>query len=310
MQTKHLNFDQGLAQQASQPVPPHSQSYLAMYSTEWDAIVTDPRLMHVPVDDHLVHRGDGVFETLLWEGSQIYNLEAHLRRLVNSADCIGLSLPFPVDTLEQILADLSALIDSERFLIRVLLGRGTGGFGVDPAECPKASLYMIAYKAALPFMARYPEGAKVILSKIPPKSGGLANIKTCNYLPNVLMKAEAVAAGAHFALGLDPEGYLTESYTENFIAVRSDGTLIVPPADHHLPGTTLQRVVELARAEGITILNQKLKPEDLTDMSELLILGTTAYVTSIRTFEEKTYPIGPMAKKLSALLNADIQQPR
>jgi len=307
MNTKHLTFKEALERLSSQPFSEAESRYFAMYSTEWNAIVTDPRLMRVPVDDHLVHRGDGVFETLLCEGGRLYNLDAHLKRLQHSASCIGLVLPFSAETLQQILSDLCATAAKDRFLVRLLLGRGPGGFGVDPAESLQASLYAVAYAAAPPFMERYPEGAIVILSKIPPKSGGLANIKTCNYLPNVLMKAEASAAGAHFALGIDSEGFLTESYTENIMAVTQEGALILPPPDHHLPGTTLQRVAELAGKSGMTVLHQKLCPDDLQEMSELLILGTTAYVTSVTCFEGTVYPIGPVARKLSAMLLGDIR---
>lgn len=306
MHTKHLTFQEALARLAQPEQPRGPSPYFAMYSTEWEAIVTDPRLMLIPVDDHLVHRGDGVFETLLHEGGRLYNLEAHLRRLALSAARIGLALPFTEETLRQILRDLCSLPAPERFLVRVLLGRGPGGFGVDPAECLRASLYAIAYSAAPPFMNRHPEGANVILSKIPPKSGGLATIKTCNYLPNVLMKAEATAAGAHFALGVDAEGWITESYTENLMAVTTERTLIIPPPDHHLPGTTLQRVADLARLHGMQVISRRLSAEDLLSMAELLILGTTAYVTSITQFEGKTYPVGPVALKLSALLREDI----
>lgn len=306
MHTKHLTFQEGLARLA-QPVQTRDPSpYFAMYSTEWGALVTDPRLMRIPVDDHLVHRGDGVFETLLHEGGRLYNLTAHLRRLAWSAARIGLTLPFSEETLRQILGDLCTLPAPERFLVRVLLGRGPGGFGVDPDECPRASLYAIAYSAASPFMERHPEGATVILSKIPPKSGGLATIKTCNYLPNVLMKAEATAAGAHFALGVDAEGWITESYTENIMAVTPDGALVIPPPENHLPGTTLQRVADLARQQGMQVMTRRLRPEDLQCMAELLILGTTAYVTSVTQLEGKTYPVGPVARKLSTLLREDI----
>lgn len=306
MTTKHLTFTQAVQRLEVQPLSRADAGYYAMYSTEWDALVTDPRLMRVPVDDHLVHRGDGVFETLLFEGCRLYNLEAHLKRLEFSASRIGLELPFSDQRLQQILSDLCETAGRDRFLVRLLLGRGPGGFGVDPSESPQASLYAVAYAAAPPFMTRHPGGATVILSKIPPKSGGLANIKTCNYLTNVLMKAEASAAGAHFALGVDPEGYLTESYTENLMAVTREGSLVIPPPDHHLPGTTLQRAAELGEKSGMRLLHQKIRPGDLHQMSELLILGTTAYVTSVTRFEGRIYPLGPVARKLSALLLGDI----
>lgn len=304
MTLPHLSFDDVISRlKEAQAFHPGK---LAMYSSHWQGIVTDPRLMLVPVDDHLVHRGDGVFETLLYRGGRLYNLQAHLQRLTHSATTLGLALPLPQDGLAELIAGVMQAAGRDHALCRVLLGRGPGGFGVDPAECPEASLYIIAYPAPAPFMERVPEGARVVYSRIPPKSGGLAQVKTCNYLPNVLMKAEATARGAHFVLGLDTDGFLTESYTENFAAVDAAGTLVIPPATHHLPGTTLQRVSELARQTGMTVCVRPLRPEDLAEMRELLIVGTTAYVTSVTWLEGQVYPIGPVARKLSEALLTEI----
>jgi len=302
-----LTQDDMIARLLAAP-PPYAAHYLAMYSSEWGGIVTDARFMRVPVDDHLVHRGDGVFETLLYEGGRIYNLHAHLARLRHSAESIGIALRWPEEELERMLTELFAAAGAERALGRVLLGRGPGGFSVDPRESAAPSLYAVVYKAPPPFMVKHPEGARVGYSAQPPKSGGLANIKTCNYLPNALMKAEANARGVHFVLGVDAEGFVTESYTENIAAVDGEGRLCIPPPVHHLPGTTLQRVAALAAANGIPVREQRLRPADLEKMSELLVVGTTAYVTSVTWLEGKSYPPGPVGRQLDACLHAEIDR--
>lgn len=295
-----------LRQRLDSATPPHACAYLAMYSSHWGGIVTDARWMLVPADDHLVHRGDGVFETVLFEAGRIYNVQAHLTRLRHSASTIGLPLAASDAELSDLLMDLFAAAGAVRALGRILLGRGPGGFGVDPAESSCPSLYAVAYKAPLPFMDKHPQGASVVYSRVPPKSGGLATIKTCNYLPNALMKAEATARGAHFALGLDEEGFVTESFTENIAAVDETGALVIPPPLRHLPGTTLQRVAELAASEGIPVREQRLRPADLESMKELLVIGTTAYVTSVTLLEETAYPVGPVARRMDSLLRRDI----
>lgn len=269
-------------------------------------MVTDPRAMLLPVEDHLVHRGDGVFETLLFEGGGIYNLPAHLNRLRRSASALDLTLPLPVEDLTRILEDCFELAGRTRAQARLLLGRGPGGFSVNPAECPQASLYIIVYEASPPFMEKYPEGGRAILSRIPPKSGGLAGVKTCNYIPNALMKAEANAAGVHFAIGVDGEGFLTESATENLAAVDRSGTLILLPARHHLEGTTLNRVAELAASAGRKVCERPLRPSDLFDMAEVWMVGTTTYVTPLVELDGKALPTGPVAAELDALLHRDI----
>lgn len=284
-----------------------SEKALVMYSSLRGAMVSDPRGMWLPVDDHLVHRGDGVFETLLFEGGGFYNVKAHLLRLEASAESIGLRLPVSLDSLREILNDCFVVADRKRALARVLVGRGPGGFSVDPLECPVASLYVMVYEAPPPFMQKHPEGAKAVLSRVPPKSGGLASIKTCNYIPNVLMKAEANTAGVHFAIGVDDQGFLTESATENLAAIDQNGTLILLPPTHHLPGTTLKRVAELAASEGRKVENRALRASELFEASEVLIVGTTAYVTQLVELDGRALPTGSVAGELDALLHADIQ---
>lgn len=307
MQTPYLSFEDYQQIMANSPLPA-PQKALVMYHHAWGAMVTDPRCMTVPVDDHLVHRGDGVFETLLFEGGAVYNLEAHLKRLEASSAAIGLEVPLAKGALTSVIRDCFELAGLDRALGRILVGRGQGGFSVDPAECEKASLYMIVYQAPPPFMVRYPEGAKAILSQTPPKAGKLSTIKTCNYIPNALMKAEANAAGVHFALGVDGDGYLTESATENLAGIREDGAFLIPPCVQHLPGTTLKRVSELAQSSGREVLEIKLKPEDLFALSEVLIVGTTAYVTRVVELDGRPLPTGPLAGQLAELLLKDIYQ--
>ncbi|WFB35618.1 aminotransferase class IV [Kiritimatiellota bacterium B12222] len=279
---------------------------LVMYSSLRGAMVTDPRGMFLPIEDHLVHRGDGVFETLLFEGGGVYNLSAHLERLIRSASAIGLSLPFGEAQVIQVIEDCFAQAGKSRSLARVLLGRGTGGFSVDPAESVQSSLYVMVYEAPPPFMTTHPEGARAVLSAVPPKSGGLATIKTCNYIPNAMMKAEANAAGVHFAIGVDAEGFVTESATENIAGVDREGTLIYPPPTSHLPGTTLQRVVALAASEGRKIENRAFRPSELFEMAEVLVVGTTTYVTPLIELDGRAISVGPVAGELHRLLMADI----
>ena len=307
MQTPYWSFEE-YSQALRTPMNPASAKARVMYSSLTGAMVSDVRCMQIPVEDHLVHRGVGVFETLLFEGGRVYNLKAHMERLWASAATIQINVPLERARLEQVIDDCFEVAAEERALAKVLVGRGLGGFSVDPAECKKASLYVIVYKAPPPFMERYPDGAKVILSVLPPKSGGLARVKTCNYIPNALMKAEANAAGVHFALGVDEQGYLTESATENIAGLRKDGTLVVPPSTHHLPGTTLKRVVELAIAGGRKVIELPLKPEDLFDLAEVIIAGTTAYVTQVVEMNGTPLPVGPVAGELNDLLLTDIYQ--
>ena len=95
----------------------------AMYASTTAAITTDPQLMTVPVDDHLVHRGDGVFESFKCVEGSIYNLDAHLDRLTCSAEAIGLAVPYTRSRLVQIIVETLRAGGQRDALIRLLLSR-------------------------------------------------------------------------------------------------------------------------------------------------------------------------------------------
>ena len=108
---------------------PGASSYFAMYSSVWNGLVTDPALMLVPVDDHLVHRGDGVFETFKCLRGRLYNLDAHLRRLEASARAIELRLPWSQAEMVELIVQTVRAGGRRDALVRLLFGRGPGSLG-------------------------------------------------------------------------------------------------------------------------------------------------------------------------------------
>ena len=293
---------------------PWQSAYYAMYSSVLGGIVTDPAWMLVPVDDHLVHRGDGVFETLKALNGRIYGYDAHLARLARSSAALGLALPGgETGVREAIVATLEAGGKPDA-LVRVLVARGPGGFNVNPYESPAPALYIVAYRLPPPFMVSHPNGAKTGVSRVPAKPPPVAVIKTCNYIPNALMKKEAVDRGLDFVFGLDDRGYLAESATENLALVTRDGWLLAPQQRQILAGTTLDKMLGFARGlvdEGVLrgVEHRDLLPADAELAVEILIAGTTANVTAVTEFEG--LPVGegrpgPVHARLSALLDADL----
>ena len=202
------------------------KNYFAMYSSHLGGIVTDPVLMQMPVDDHVVHRGDGIFETFKCLDGHIYNMKAHLERLAGAARSLAYLVPCSLEETARIVIETIRAGEHRDCLVRILVSRGSGGFGVNPYECPQAQLYVTATALPPSFMKTHPGGAKVVTSVIPIKPPFFAGIKACNYLPNVLMKKEAIDAGADFAVGFDEQGCLAEGATENFGIVSQDLSLI------------------------------------------------------------------------------------
>jgi len=123
---------------------PGMDQTLAFYDHRVGVIGKDPKLMLLPLDDHLVHRGDGVFETVKFVSRKLYQLDAHLERLVFSAQSVFLKPPCPWQDLKAMVVEVARAAGQNQGMIRVLLGRGPGGFGIDPGECPESSLYIVA----------------------------------------------------------------------------------------------------------------------------------------------------------------------
>ena len=293
---------------------PYHARYHAMYSSLWKGIVTDPVLMQIPVDDHVAHRGDGVFESLKCVNGCLYNLGAHLERLLLSARALHLDPPGDRAGLSRMIIETVRAGGREQCVVRVLLARGPGGMGANPYESPESQVYIVVYELGESFMTKHPAGARIGLSDIPPKTPFHARVKSCNYLPNVLMAREAADRHLDFVVACDEQGFLTECATENIMLVTADGHLATPGNDRILAGTTLQRGIDLAgaiRREGLPreVVRCSLRPEDARAAREILIVGTTRDVIAATAFEEA--PVGdgtpgPVYHELSRLLENDI----
>ena len=177
---------------------------------------------------------------------------------------------------------------------------------------------MLSIRLAEPFMEKHPEGAKVGLSSVPNKDGFFAQVKSVNYLPNVLMKKQAVDAGVDFMLGFDKNGHMTELPTENFGIVTAGRVLRVPRPDHILLGTTMQRVLALAREKLVPagvlagVEEADVPRAELEHAAEMLVFGTTPHVTAVTEFAGR--PVGdgqpgPVWRELSRVFEADLRNP-
>jgi branched-subunit amino acid aminotransferase/4-amino-4-deoxychorismate lyase len=293
---------------------PYHQNYLAMYSSWYGGIVTDPGLMMVPVDDHLVHRGDGIFEAFKCVGGKIYGLERHLNRLERSARGIFLELPFQRAELTRIVRSTILAAGVRECIVRLFVSRGPGGFTTNPYECPSSQLYVVCTRLQPPPASHYEQGVTLKSSHIPIKKAYLANMKSCNYLPNVLMKKEAEDAGVHFTVSIDDDGFMGEGATENVGIITRDGEFLVPRFDRVLRGTTVMRIMELATelvrtGELSRIGEADITPLEAYESSEVLVFGTSFDVLPVVRYDERSIgngAPGPMAARFLELIRRDM----
>jgi len=291
-------------------IRPGTEEVLAFYDHRVGVIGTDPKLMLMPWDDHLVHRGDGVFESLKYVDRKLYQLDAHLRRMKISCQAIHLEPPCSWDELREAIIEVARAGNEPSGLIRVLLGRGPGGFGLDPYESPVQSLYVVAYRMHLKPESAFEKGVTAMRTSIPAKQAWMATVKTTNYLPNVLMKREAVNNRVDFPFCYDGNGFLAEGATENVALVDEGGRLVIPEFTNALAGTTLMRAVDLVK-DDMSVIFKGVTEGEVYTAREVMMVGTSFDAIGVVRYNGK--PIfdarpGPVTRRIRALLADDLQQ--
>lgn len=289
---------------------PGMEKILAFYDHRLGAICKDPRLLYIPMDDHLVHRGDGVFETLKFVYFGVYQLDAHLQRMQKSCSTIFLQPPCSWEEIRELVLEVCATTGFEQGLLSLFIGRGPGGFSVDFRECPESSLYIVSRKHPVYSEQMWEQGVTAYKTQIPPKQGYLSQIKSVDYLPNVLMKREAVLNGNDYPFCFDKQGYLVEGATENVCIVTPQGKLVVPELRRALPGTTLMRGLELIKDE-VDIQSRRVHEEEIYEAREVILLGTSIDALSVVRFNDQPVhgtQVGPVSRRLRELLIRDQEE--
>jgi 4-amino-4-deoxychorismate lyase len=279
-------------------------SYVLFYSSWLGGFVRDPSLWLVPMDDHLVHRGDGVFEAIKARHGGVWLLEAHLERLKSSAQALGIPLPFTIDEQKKIILNCLKESKLSEAVVRVFLSRGPGQFTVNPYDSIGSQFYVAITKLKSPSQEQIEKGVTVARTHVAMKAGGLANIKTCNYLPNVMMKKEAVDRGFDFCVNFSEDGVLGESATENILIVDQEGFICTPLEKNILKGTTMARACLLAEQHNLAQVkwSVNLTEKDLFEAREVMMAGTTLDILPVRQYEKQTFDVGTITRELQKLI--------
>lgn len=282
-------------------------SYFAMYSSWLGGITKNPNLMVVPVDDHMVHRGDGVFEAIKAVNGKPYLLDDHCSRLLKSADAISIKHQYGKEDLKEIITKTLNASDQTNALIRVFLSRGPGNFSTNPYDSISAQLYVIITELKQPSLEKYKSGLKAGMSKVPVKDSWLAQVKSCNYLPNVMMKKESVDRGLDITVAFDDEGFLAESSTENVFWINQAGVVCHPPLNNILKGTTMTRLFDLLEKKNLMKTNRSEKStiQDLMKTKALFVAGTTWDIIPISEFEGQKFAVPAEAQIFLDLVRGD-----
>lgn len=287
-----LSPEQWLDQVSQKHYAAQGQYWLG-YSTWWGGFVENPQLWMVPMDDHLVHRGDGVFEAIKVVAQKPYLLDAHLARLQSSASRLGISMPKAEAEIKEILQQMvkyrAQKSGSENGLLRLFVSRGPGSFTTNPYESIGSQFYAVYTELKVLPEEKYTAGVRIGRSQVVAKEGLMAQVKSCNYLINVLNKKEAVDRKLDFVVGFDSAHCLTESSTENIAIVDHQGKLVSPRLENILRGTTMMRTFELAQERGWQIEFRDLFESDVLAAQEVMMIGTTLDVLPVQSYESKKW---------------------
>lgn len=290
-----------------------STNFAAMYSSVLGGIVTDPALMVLPLDDHMVHRGHAVFDTAAIVQGNLYQLDAHLERFLRSAEMARIPLPFAPEQLRQIIIDTAAASQWRDASVRYWLSAGPGGFSLSPAECVGSSFYVMIFRGQTYPDSYYTEGMKVISSTVAIKPPFFARVKSNNYLPNALVVLEAKDHGADNGIFIDERGFVGESSNMNVAFVTKDRVFRHPKFDAILSGITVERIMTLAKrlmeqGELRDIVVDDVSIEEGRAAAEMMLVGSSIKVAPVVQWDGQ--PVGdgkpgPITTKLLAMWRED-----
>jgi branched-chain amino acid aminotransferase len=245
--------------------------------------LVDQNQAKISVFDHALLYGDGVFEGIRVYGGKIFEFDAHLDRLYSSAKVIRLAIPMDKHSLADAVTKTVEANNVVDGYIRLIITRGTGDLGLNPLICKEAGVIIIA-DSIQPYPEElYEKGLKVISAttirnhplSLPPQ------IKSLNYLNNLLAKIEALDRGVSEAIMYNHEGYVAEATVDNVFIIRN-GVVYTPPIQTgSLEGITRAVVMRLAKAENIEVVEKNLVRFDLYVCDEFFLTGTAAEVIGI-----------------------------
>jgi branched-chain amino acid aminotransferase len=237
----------------------------------------------VSVFDHGFLYGDGVFEGIRIYNGKIFKLKEHIERLFYSAHAIDLKPPLTQEELIQATVETVRANNLRDGYIRIVISRGEGDLGLDPQKCPNPTVVIIADKIAIYPEEVYKKGMKIITVSTRRNSPQALNpnIKSLNYLNNILAKIEANRANVPEAIMLSIEGYVAEATGDNLFIVKNKN-LITPPLHLGvLPGITRQTVIELAKERGIITEEKPFTLYDVYTADECFLTGTAAEIVPV-----------------------------
>ncbi len=264
----------------------------------------------VSVFDHGFLYGDGIYETMRAYNGIVFMIDEHIKRLFRSASLIGLKIPLSQENLKFSIYKTIRANNLKNAYVRLTISRGCGSLGLDPNLCQKPSIVIIVKEQKDYPKSLYQKGLKVIIAKTRRNLREAINpqIKSLNFLNNILAKLEAKEKNANEAIMLNVYGKITEGTICNVFFYK-DNVLFTPSIDCGiLDGITRGIVIEIAKKEGIKVKEGKFRKNDIYSAQEIFITNTTMEVMPVSELDGYKYPVGEVSKNLRKLYRQRVKE--
>ena len=253
----------------------------------------------ISVFDHGFLYGDGVFEGIRAYNCLVFKLKEHIERLFESARSIMLKVPITKKEMSRAIINTLRANKLKDAYIRVVVSRGEGDLGLDPRKCEgKQSVVVITDKIVLYPRELYNKGMAIItvptIRNIPEALN--PQIKSLNYLNNILAKIEAINAGYQEALMLDHLGYIAECTGDNIFTVKKGEIYTPPQCMGTLRGITRDAVLSIAKRLKIPAHEHVITRHELYISDECFLTGTAAEIVPVVKVDGRTIGDGKPGK--------------
>jgi len=266
--------------------------------------LVDKKDAKISVFDHGFLYGDGVFEGIRSYNCLVFRLKEHIDRLYESAHSIMLSVSL---SKKQMISAIIKTLQANKLkdaYIRVVISRGTGDLGLDPRKCSgNESVVIIADNISLYPKELYDRGMKIITVPTTRNLSEAVNpqIKSLNYLNNILAKIEAVNSGYQEALMLNHLGYVSECTGDNIFMVKNNVLYTTPQYMGTLRGITRDAVLDIAKKLKIKSKETVLTRHELFVSDEFFLTGTAAEIIPIVGIDGRTIGSGKPGKVYNSI---------
>jgi len=254
------------------------------------------------VYDHGFLYGDGVFEGIRAYNGRVFKLREHIDRLYDSAIAIALKIPLSKEEMGEAVLETLRRNNLRDAYIRPIVSRGNGDLGLDPRKCAKPNIFIISQEWGAMYGDLYETGLTGVTVAVRRNAADALspNIKSLNYLNNILAKIEANEKGGDEAIFFDSNGYLSEGSGDNIFIIKN-GKVYTPPTVNNLRGITRATAIELLEEMGTTVHVENLGMFDLYTADEIFVTGTAAEAAPLVKVDGRaigTGKPGPITKKM------------